>query len=90
MLRYFGDALGWVPTENLARGGETGTGLNFWGPTVISQRGLYSFPADEPQAGSHEVLELDRDELVGKLRQLADWADVVVRSPRHYMLHEGI
>ena len=45
---------------------------------------------DEPQAGAYEVLELDRDELVGKLRQLAEWADVASRSPRYYVLHEGI
>ncbi|MFP5285640.1 MAG: hypothetical protein ACLGI9_07875, partial [Thermoanaerobaculia bacterium] len=38
-LRYISDSLKWIPTENPARKGEPGMGLNFWGPTSIPHRG---------------------------------------------------
>jgi hypothetical protein len=36
------------------------------------------------------VLELDRDELVGKLRRLAEWTQAVTVNPDLYVLHLGI
>jgi hypothetical protein len=91
-------------------------GLNFWGPTTITQkgaqqahgvfsawvsllslgpptlrlRGLWSFIAGEPQSGAYEVLELDRDELVAKLGQVAEWTQSVAANPDLYVLHLGI
>lgn len=116
VLRYLSDPLKWIPTENPALKGEPGMGLNFWGPTTITQRGaqqasavfaawatllalgpptlhlrgLWSFLEGEPQSGAYEVLELDRDELVGKLRQLAEWAQAVAANADLYVLHLGI
>jgi hypothetical protein len=116
ILQYISDSLKWIPTENPARRGEPGMGLNFYGPTSITQRGaqqafgvfsawasllalgppmlrlrgLWSFIEGEPQSGAYDVLELDRDELVGKLRRLAEWAQAVTVNPDLYVLHLGI
>ena len=116
VLRYISDSLKWIPTENPALKGEPGMGLNFWGPTCITQRGaqqasgvfsawasllalgpptlrlrgLWTFIEGEPRSGAYEVLELDRDELVGKLRQLAEWAQAVAVNPDLYVFHMGI
>lgn len=116
VLRYISDSLKWIPTENPALKGEPGMGLNFYGPTTITQRGagqassvfsawasllalgpptlhlrgLWSFVEGEPQSGAYDVLELDRDELVAKLRQVAEWAQSVAVNPDLYVLHLGI
>ncbi|HWM92524.1 MAG TPA: hypothetical protein VN493_17295 [Thermoanaerobaculia bacterium] len=45
---------------------------------------------EEPQSGAYDVLELDRDELVGKLRRLAEWTQAVTVNPDLYVLHLGI
>jgi hypothetical protein len=115
-LRYISDSLGWIPAENPAKRGEPGMGLNFYGPTSITQRGaqqafgvfsawaallalgpptlrlrgLWSFIEGEPQSGAYDVLELDRDELVAKLRCLAEWTQAVTVNPDLYVLHLGI
>ena len=39
LVSYMLDFLSWIPTENPARGGAYGMGLNLYGPTVVSQRG---------------------------------------------------
>jgi hypothetical protein len=38
VLRYFFDAIAWIPTFNPAKN-ERGNGLNWWGPTIIDQAG---------------------------------------------------
>lgn len=38
-LRYCADTLAWIPTLNPAKDDAPGRGLNWWGPTIIDQRG---------------------------------------------------
>ncbi len=52
--------------------------------------GLWRLELNPLRRGIYDVLELDRDELVGKLRRLAEWAQAVTVNPDLYVLHLGI
>ena len=46
---------------------------------------------DEPSEGCYERLEVDRDEFVGKLRQLAGYARRIVETEgEFFVLHLGV
>lgn len=60
------------------------------GPETLNLRGLYSFGEKSPESGAYDRLEVSRDELVGKLRTLAEWAGSVADKPQMYILHMGI
>jgi hypothetical protein len=61
------------------------------GPSVLDLTGPYTWTGDDPANGAFERIRVERDDLCGRLSDLAGWAQQVAEgSGDLYLLHYGI